>query len=45
MVNVVTSSKVDRGFDSRSGQTNDYRIGTGYYSDKHASNKRYRKQK
>ena len=35
MVSVVTSSAVDRGFKSRSGQSKDYRIGICCFSAKH----------
>ena len=30
MVNVLTSNAIDRGFESRSGQTKDYKIGICY---------------
>ena len=36
MVSVLTSSAVDRGFESRSGQTKDYKIGICCFSTKHA---------
>ena len=37
MVSVFVSSAVDRGFEPRSGQTNDDEIGLCYYSAKHAA--------
>ena len=37
MVSVLSSSLVDRGFDPRSGQTNDYNIGICCFSAKHAA--------
>ena len=37
---VLTSSVVDRGFDPRSGQTKDYKIGICCFSSKHAVLKR-----
>jgi hypothetical protein len=37
MVSVLASSVVDRGFEPRSGQTNDYKIGICCFSDKHAA--------
>ena len=37
MVSVFASSVVDRGFEPRSGQTNDYEIGICYFSAKHAA--------
>jgi hypothetical protein len=40
MVSVLTSSAVDRGFEPRSGQTKDYKIGIGCYSAKHAALRR-----
>ena len=40
MVSVLASSAVDRGFESRSGQTNDYGIGMCCFSAKHASLRR-----
>ena len=40
MVNVFTSSAVDRGFKSRSGQTKDYEIGICCFSAKHAAVRR-----
>jgi hypothetical protein len=36
MVSVLASSAVDRGFEPRSGQTNDYKIGICCFSAKHA---------
>ena len=35
MVSMLTSSVVDRGFEPRSGQTNDYKIGICCFSAKH----------
>ena len=35
MVSVLPSSGVDGGFDSRSGQPKDYKIGIGCFSTKH----------
>jgi hypothetical protein len=43
MVNVLAQSVVDRGFESRSGQTKDYRIGICCFSVKHAALRRNRK--
>ena len=37
MVSMLTSSVVDRGFDLRSGQTKDYKIGVCCFSTKHAA--------
>ena len=37
MVSAVTSNAVDRGFESRSGQSKDYKIGICYFSAKHAA--------
>jgi hypothetical protein len=37
MVSVPPSSTVDRGFEPRSGQTKDYKIGTCCFSAKHAA--------
>ena len=37
MVSVLAWSAVDRGFESRPGQTKDYQIGIGYFSAKHAA--------
>ena len=36
MVNVLASSVVDRGFEPRSGQTKDHKIGICYFSANHA---------
>ena len=35
MVTMLVSSAVDRGFDPRSGQTKDYKIGICWFSAKH----------
>ena len=40
MVSVLVSSAVDRGFESRSGQTKDYKIGICCFSAKHAALRR-----
>ena len=40
MVSVLTSSAVDRGFNSRSGQTKDYKIDICSFSAKHAALRR-----
>ena len=40
MVSVFTSSAVDRGFEPRSGQTKDYKIGICCFSAKHAALRR-----
>ena len=40
MVSVLASCEVDRGFESRSGQTKDYEIGNCFFSAKHAALKR-----
>ena len=40
MVNVLASSVVDRGFEPRSGQTKDYKIGMCCFSAKHAALRR-----
>ena len=40
MVNVFTSRVVDRGFESRWGQTKDYEIGICCFSAKHAALRR-----
>jgi hypothetical protein len=40
MVSVFASSAVDRGFESRSGQTNDYKIGICCFSIQHAALRR-----
>jgi hypothetical protein len=45
MVNVFTSSAVDRGFKSRSGQTKDYEIGICCFSAKHAAVRRKSKNR
>jgi hypothetical protein len=37
MVSVLASSAVDRGFEHRSGQTKDYKIGMCCFSAKHVS--------
>jgi hypothetical protein len=37
MVSVLTSSAVDRGFEPRSGQTKDYKIGICCFSTKYAA--------
>ena len=37
MVSLLTSNVVDRGFEPRSGQTNDYKTGICYFSAKHAA--------
>jgi hypothetical protein len=37
MVSMLASSAVDRGFEHRSGQTKDYKIGTCCFSAKHAA--------
>jgi hypothetical protein len=37
MVSVLVSSAVDRGFEPRSGQTKDYKIGICCFSAKHAA--------
>ena len=37
MVSVLASSTVDRGFEPRSGQTKDYKIGICCFSSKHAA--------
>jgi hypothetical protein len=39
----VTTSAVDRGFETRSGQTKDYKIGICYFSVRHASLRRKNK--
>jgi hypothetical protein len=43
MVSVLTSSEVDRGFESRSDQTKDYKIGICCFSAKHAALRRKNK--
>jgi hypothetical protein len=40
MVSGLTSSAVDRGFEPRSGQTKDYKIGICCFSAKHATLRR-----
>ena len=40
MVSVLASSAVDRGFETRSGQTKDYKIGICCFSAKHAASRR-----
>ena len=40
MVSVLASSVVDRGFEPRSGQTNEYNIGMCCFSAKHATLRR-----
>ena len=40
MVNMLPKSAVDRGFEPRSGQTKDYRIGICCFSAKHAALRR-----
>ena len=45
MVNVLTSSVVDRGFKSWSGQTKDYEIGIWCFSAKHVALRRKSKDK
>jgi hypothetical protein len=44
MVSVLASSAVDRGFDPRSGQTKDYKIGNCCFSAKHARIRRKSRQ-
>ena len=43
MVSVLASSAVDRGFEPRSGQTKDYKIGICCFSAKHAALRRKNK--
>ena len=43
MVNVLTSSVVDRGFEPRSGQTKDYEIAICCFSSKHTALRRKNK--
>ena len=43
MVSRLASSAVDRGFESPSGQTKDYKISICCFSDKHAALRRKRK--
>ena len=45
MVSVLASSAVDRGFDPRSGQTKDYKIGNCCFSAKHARIRRKSKDR
>ena len=45
MVSVLTSSAVNRGFESRSGQTKDYKIGICCFSAKHAALRRKSKDR
>jgi hypothetical protein len=45
MVNVFTSSAVDRGFEPRSGQTKDNEIGICCFSAKHAAVRRKNKDR
>jgi hypothetical protein len=40
MINVLASSVVDRGFEHRSDQTKDYKIGICCYCDKHSELRR-----
>jgi hypothetical protein len=40
IISVLTSSAVDRGFEPRSGQTKDYKIGICCFSTKHAALRR-----
>jgi hypothetical protein len=40
MVSVLASSAVDRGFEPRSGQAKDYKIGSCCFSTKHAALRR-----
>jgi hypothetical protein len=40
MVSVLTSSAVDHGFEPRSGQANEYKIGICCFSAKHAALRR-----
>ena len=40
MVRVLTSGAIDRGFEPRSGQTKDYKIGICCFSAKHAALRR-----
>ena len=44
MVSVLASSAVDRGFEPRSGQTKDYKIGMCCFSAKHAALRRKGKE-
>ena len=45
MVSVLASSSVDRGFESRSGQTKYYKIGICCFSGKHAELRRKSKDR
>ena len=40
IISVLASSAVDRGFEPRSGQTKDYKIGICWFSTKHAALRR-----
>ena len=40
MISGLASSEVDHGFEPRSGQTKDYKIGICYFSTKHAALRR-----
>ena len=40
MVSVLASSAIDRGFEPRSGQTKEYKIGICCFSAKHAASRR-----
>ena len=44
MVSVLASSAVDRGFETQSGQTKDYKIGIWCFSAKHAASRLARNQ-
>ena len=44
MISMLALSAVDRGFESRSGQTKDYKIGICRYSTKHAALRRRAKR-
>ena len=43
MVSMLAMNAVDRGFESRSGQTKNYKIGACFFSAKHAALRRKRK--
>ena len=43
MVSVLTSSVIDRGFEPRSGQTKNYKVGMCCFSAKHAALRRKNK--
>ena len=45
MLSVLTLSVVDRGFEPRSGQTKDYKIGICCFSAKHAALRRKSKER